>query len=282
MADALPRVEQLGARARDRRVLDDFGEMRIQHAAEDLVLFEDLVRVEALGVAQRPQLHRFRDHRRFGVEILLRMREIVRDPVDEDRNVVEQLVGRKDPVRVDGDARRDAVEPPPDELLARLAKRGSEDRVGPARGATAVIAVWLLGASFTSLVSGLGAVRAGVHPCGISNRNGMTMGRSLQSLEGCMARLPYSGVRGPRRSARICRARASLVAPEGDRRRNPPPGGVARQSDGWTKAGTSVQSRASNEAFDREGGDRTQVGLTRLFRSTRPIRSRRGLRATAV
>jgi hypothetical protein len=93
--------------------VDDRREVREQDAAEDLVLLEHLVGVEALRVTQRTELHRLGHHRRVGVHRVCRILDVVGDAGEEERHVIEQLVGREDPVGVDGHALLDPLEPAP-------------------------------------------------------------------------------------------------------------------------------------------------------------------------
>jgi hypothetical protein len=129
--DAVPAHQQLAAAARLVHVVRRVHQEVEEHAAQDLVLAQDLVRVEALGVPQLAQLHRLGHDRRVGRDLVRRVLQVARDPVDEERHVVQQLVRGKMSFGLEGDALGDAAEPPFHQPLAPLAHALRE---GAARG----------------------------------------------------------------------------------------------------------------------------------------------------
>jgi hypothetical protein len=63
-----------------------------------------------------------------------RVLDIVRDPEEQERDVVDEIVGREDPIGRQGDPVRDAQEPPAGERVTLLAEPFSErDREGTIR-----------------------------------------------------------------------------------------------------------------------------------------------------
>jgi PAS domain S-box-containing protein len=137
--DALPAGGDLARPDAGRQGVELLVEEREQDRAQDLVLLEDLVGVEPLGVPERAELHRLGGDGRLGVDVLARPLEVVGDPVDEERHVVQQLVGREDAIRRHGDPGDDPVEPAAHERVARLAEpagqaRGEVRRLGGVHG----------------------------------------------------------------------------------------------------------------------------------------------------
>ena len=92
------------------------------------MLLENLVRVESLRVAQCAELHRLGDDGNVSLGDVLSVLEVVGDTVHEERDVVEQLVGRKDPSRLDRHSGDDAIEPAAHDLRPRGAKPFGEPR----------------------------------------------------------------------------------------------------------------------------------------------------------
>ena len=131
---AMAADEQLVFLARLRRASERAaGEEGEDDPAEDLELLQQLVFVEPLPMAQRAKLHRFRDHRRVGRDYHRRILEIRGNAVDEQRDMVQQFIGRKNPHRIELDARRDPLEPTLRELFPLLAHAAGEGRCKRAR-----------------------------------------------------------------------------------------------------------------------------------------------------
>jgi hypothetical protein len=89
-----------------------------ENPAEDLVLLQNLVGVESLLVAKRAQLHRFRDDGRVEADDRRRILGIVGDSIDEQRDVIQQLFGGKDAIRIDGHPRRNPLQPDGGQLIS--------------------------------------------------------------------------------------------------------------------------------------------------------------------
>ena len=117
---------ELGARALGFDVFDGFREKLKQDAAEDLVLFEQLVLVEPLRVAQRAELHRLGDHRCFGKHRAGGVFDVVRDAEDEQRDVVDEVVRREDAIRFERYPIGDAKQPAAREDIALISEPAGE------------------------------------------------------------------------------------------------------------------------------------------------------------
>src|SRR4051812_19508693 len=105
-----------------RDLIDLTGELREHDGAEQLVLFQNLIGVEPLRMSQGAELASLRDNRNLGIELLSRIGHIVGNPLDEQRNVVQQLFGGEYPLRTHGHSRCDALEPARYDLDARDAE----------------------------------------------------------------------------------------------------------------------------------------------------------------
>jgi hypothetical protein len=80
-----------------------------EHAAENLILAQDLMQRRLLFVSKRSESRRLvDDHGVGGDGFVLRFPQIVADRDDERRDVIEQAVGRKDVARGD---RKDVEQP---------------------------------------------------------------------------------------------------------------------------------------------------------------------------
>jgi hypothetical protein len=119
---ALPAREYLPSRNVLRELLGSLREKIEDDLSEHLVLLEELVDVKTLGVTERAELHCLGDDRSLGVNIPLRTREISRDALDQERNVVQEVFGWENPVRRNRDPLADAIEPLRDEDLLRRAQ----------------------------------------------------------------------------------------------------------------------------------------------------------------
>ena len=82
-----------------------------EHATQNLVFLEDLVRIETLLQAQRAQLHCLRDHRHVAGDFVDRISDVIGNAVEENRNVIEQLVGRENSVGLERNACSNAFQP---------------------------------------------------------------------------------------------------------------------------------------------------------------------------
>jgi hypothetical protein len=91
-------------------------------------LLEEFVLVEALGEAERAELHGLGHDRRLGHDRTRGVLHVVRDAVHEQRHVVEQVVAGEDPDRVDRDAGADPAEPARRQRLLRLPEPRGEDQ----------------------------------------------------------------------------------------------------------------------------------------------------------
>jgi hypothetical protein len=77
-------------------------------------------------VAKRPQLHCFGDYRHVDADLSGRVLDVVGDAVDQQRDMIEQLVRGKDPIRLDRDPPRDFREPGARQLTLPFAKANRE------------------------------------------------------------------------------------------------------------------------------------------------------------
>ena len=82
------------------------------------MFLQDLVGVKPLGMPQGPQFHGLPDHRHVDTDLGGRVFEVGGNPVDEKRDVVQQLIGGEDLVRINGDAFDNAFQPMACELTA--------------------------------------------------------------------------------------------------------------------------------------------------------------------
>jgi len=96
-----------------------------EHAPEELVFLEELVRIESLDVPQLAKLHGFRNDWGIRSDPFRGVLDVVGDSVDEERDVVEQLVTGEDSVAFDRDPSGDALEPARRELRTRRSKPSS-------------------------------------------------------------------------------------------------------------------------------------------------------------
>src|SRR4028118_1419337 len=87
-----------------------------------------LVPGEPLRPAQLAQLDGLPRHRRVRRDLLRRVLQVVRDPVHQERDVVQELVGGEDAVGVDLHPRRDPLQPAARQVLARGAHPARERR----------------------------------------------------------------------------------------------------------------------------------------------------------
>ncbi|MEO8561004.1 MAG: hypothetical protein ABI601_02950 [bacterium] len=71
-------------------LIDDAGEKNEDDAAKDLVLLQDLMRIEPLLVSKRAELHRLRRDGYLCVELAYGLLDVVANSVDEHRNVVQR------------------------------------------------------------------------------------------------------------------------------------------------------------------------------------------------
>jgi hypothetical protein len=119
--DAVRADEQLAARALLRDVVDDLAQEREEDPAEDLVLLEHLVGVEALLVPQGAELHGLGHDHGVAGDRPRRILDVVGDAGQQERDVVEQILAGEDAVRLDRDPLGDARQPVRRQLRARLA-----------------------------------------------------------------------------------------------------------------------------------------------------------------
>ena len=119
--------EQFRPAARHVHALDRTREERIEHPAEELVFLQQFVLVEPLSVSQLAKLHRLGNHGRIGADGPRRTLEIVGDPFDQHRHMIEQVFGWEDAIGVQMDPLTDAGQPPPRQVVAGLAKAVGED-----------------------------------------------------------------------------------------------------------------------------------------------------------
>ena len=66
-----------------------------QHAAEQFILLEDVARGEALAMPRRTKSHRFANHRRVDAEVFVGVLEMPRDPVDDEWQAIDHVIGRR-------------------------------------------------------------------------------------------------------------------------------------------------------------------------------------------
>src|SRR5256714_12851959 len=94
--NALPAFQEIELSTLHLILADNSFKEGEQYCAEDLELFEDLVGIESLLVAQCAELHRLGAYRRLGVEIGLGVLEIGGDAVNEKRHVIQEALGGED------------------------------------------------------------------------------------------------------------------------------------------------------------------------------------------
>src|SRR5436853_4586977 len=123
--------QQLLTRTRNVDIVRGARQERVENAAEQLVLLQELVLVETLRVAQLPELHGLGDDRDVTSHREGRILQIVSDAVDEQRHVVEKLLAWKYAVRMQRHACSDPIEPSPWEVVRRAAQ--SRRQVGGER-----------------------------------------------------------------------------------------------------------------------------------------------------
>src|SRR6266566_8107377 len=92
---------QLTLPARLRDVLDSRREELEQNAAKKLVFLEDLVGVEPLLVTQLAELHRLGYDWHVDADLGGRILHVVGDAVNQQRDVIEQLVGGEYAIRIE-------------------------------------------------------------------------------------------------------------------------------------------------------------------------------------
>src|SRR5688500_16689239 len=97
-------------------------ELREDDLDEHLVLFQDLIGIEALFMSEGTEFHRFGRDRGGGIELLFRVLEESGDPVDQERYVIQQLVARENLVVFEGDAGADSLEPAGNDVIPPRAK----------------------------------------------------------------------------------------------------------------------------------------------------------------
>src|SRR5207237_511894 len=98
------------------------GEKAEEDAAEDLVFLEDLVRVESLGVTQCAELHRLAHHGSIRAHFSGWLGEMISNAVNQQRNMIEEIVRRKDVIGVDIDPFADPRKPMGSQLSTRIAE----------------------------------------------------------------------------------------------------------------------------------------------------------------
>jgi len=128
LSQALPADEEIAAAMIAGNRFGDIGEKSEDDLAQHLVLFEKLVSVEALRVSKRAELHCFGNHWRLCIDVALGPLEIAGNSFDEQRHVIEQLVGRKYAFGRDRHASGDTAQPTSHQLLLRRAQAVGEDR----------------------------------------------------------------------------------------------------------------------------------------------------------
>src|SRR4051812_26179682 len=109
--EALSTYEQFALGAGLRHRIGLLREVIEEDAAENFMFLENFVGIEPLRVSERPQLHRLADHRHVHADLRRRILEVARDPIDEQRHVIEQLVRGEDTIEIDGYALGNALEP---------------------------------------------------------------------------------------------------------------------------------------------------------------------------
>src|SRR5438270_2546766 len=122
---AMRALQKLGSAAWFIDLIDSFREKREEHAAEQLIFLEQLVRIEALDVPQLAQLHRLRDDRRVSRHFFRRILDVVGNAVDKNRYVVEEFLSWKNAIASDRHACGDALEPARRQFVA-----GSPEPIG--------------------------------------------------------------------------------------------------------------------------------------------------------
>jgi len=105
-------AEGIGDRRLQAEAFGLLDEKALEDLPEDLVFVQQLVGGRALLVPQQPELARLVHHRGVGGNLLgLRRRQVAGDLIDEQRDVIEQLLGREHFVRRDGQELTQARQP---------------------------------------------------------------------------------------------------------------------------------------------------------------------------
>lgn len=91
------------------------------------MLLENLIRVESLSVSQCAELHGLCRNGHARVQLTFGVFQEVGDAVEQQRYVIEQVVGWENVVAIDGHSRADPIQPAPhDSLTFRTKSRGND------------------------------------------------------------------------------------------------------------------------------------------------------------
>jgi len=120
LSDLFPAFERLSSTGGLGSILGYRPQRREDDSAKYLVLLEYLVCVESLRVAERSELPGFR---RYGAPVKVRARpfQIIRDTIEQQGYVIEQVLGRKNLIVTKCDTRADPFQPALNDVLAMRA-----------------------------------------------------------------------------------------------------------------------------------------------------------------
>src|SRR5215208_3992964 len=90
--------------------------------SQNFIFLEDLIDVEPLRMSQRPELHCLCSYRSSSVEVEVLALEVIGNTVDQKRDVVQQLIGRKDLAWLDCHSSADSLEPPSNYFLSHASQ----------------------------------------------------------------------------------------------------------------------------------------------------------------